>query len=526
LYRIFTNTSQLEFIVQKPRFFITCVYGIIFLILGNTSGNATAFAIYFLIASGLDLDQVNVRNRRGDIYGIAIGLLTFCSALHIFSRRGGIIISDTLGTIKMVMIFTLSILGFIHAGKKYLQSKGIDELAVPSAVFNITSAMVNNATSSNMDIHTSFLTQRHDLGSYSESFLFALFAFSGFEQPFYVLGEVRRPRKVFPIYVPAGVILAFILYMLINTAYFCVVPKEAYLSTPTNTIGIASTFLHYLFDTTMGPHTATRVMAGLICISIFGNVVVMTFTAARVDQEIAKEGILPFSLLIGTGQTTPWAWFKSRIWDKDESTPTPIDHLEFERHREKSPIAAILFHWMTLVLLIAMTSMLPPVTAFSFLTSLYAYANAIIMGTLISGCLLYLKIDSLLRGTSGRNWKEYANYVPLFSPLHVLIYFCSMSFFMFSKFVRPAADSAYASTVQGYHWWILPTIGLSSLLWGVFWWLGLLGIQWLRRVKLTVRRTPCIEKDEDGNWVQKAELVEHKWLIHVKSDGEYTSEMT
>jgi amino acid transporter len=52
---------------------------------------------------------------------------------------------------------------------------------------------------------------------------------------------------------------------------------------------------------------------GIIAISIFGNILVATFTAARVNQEIAKEGILPFSLFFATSHPTPSAWLQSKM---------------------------------------------------------------------------------------------------------------------------------------------------------------------------------------------------------------------
>ena len=61
---------------------------------------------------------------------------------------------------------------------------------------------------------------------------------------------------------------------------------------------------------------------------------------------------------------------------------------------------------------------------------------------------------------------------------------------------------------------------MSSLLWGAGWWLGIKGVEWSRRRQLVVSRTPYIERDEDGNFVQKAELVEHEWLTVTKHDYE------
>ena len=67
---------------------------------------------------------------------------------------------------------------------------------------------------------------------------------------------------------------------------------------------------------------------------------------------------------------------------------------------------------------------------------------------------------------------------------------------------------------------MLPTVGLSSLLWGVVWYGGLKAIFWKRREKLQVTRTPYIEKDEDGYHIQTAELVEHEIFRDVQGDVE------
>jgi hypothetical protein len=50
-------------------------------------------------------------------------------------------------------------------------------------------------------------------------FACAVFAFSGFEQPNYVLGEIRRPRKTFPRATAVGVLTACLLYVAVNVSY-------------------------------------------------------------------------------------------------------------------------------------------------------------------------------------------------------------------------------------------------------------------------------------------------------------------
>jgi amino acid transporter len=506
---------------------MTSVYGIMFLILGNISGNAIAFAIYVLIAAGRDpiYDQSNNYEKK-PVIGLAIGVLTFCAAIHVFTRRGGIFINNTFAVLKISMVLMLSILGFVHWGKRYLHSSGINESPIYNATLaaslhipNITSSGINNAPWTNLDIHTSFRGGSSSVANYVDSFLFVLFSYTGFEQPFYVLSEVARPRKVFPTYTILGMVLTTILYTLVNVSYFCVVPKEAYMSGNNNSIDMAGSFMHYLFDSSMGPQTARRVMAGLTAMSTFGNIIVMTFTSARVKQEIAKEGILPYSLYFATGHTTPWA--KLQAWWRRDTTSTSNHQssgIDLENHLEQTPMAALALHWFTSVLLIAVTSMLKPVTAYAFLVSLYSYVNCAVVGFLVSGGLIYLKLDSYFRGERGRNWANLADFVPWLSPLHAVIYFAATGFFLFATFTPPPLNSTYAKAVQTYQWYLLPTIGLSSLIWGVFWWLGIRWLEYIRRRVFFVVRTAYVEEDADKNYVQKAEIVEHWWQPNVQPD--------
>lgn len=500
---------------------MTCVYGIMFLVLGNISGNAVGFGIYVMKAAGHDsINTSPTDHERRCVIGLAIGALTFCAGLHIFSRRGGILVNNAFATLKIGMLLAIIVLGWIHAAGG-LQSKDFhEELQYNSTLTGqnttqvINDTMINSAARNNFNTDTSFRTERYDVSSFVESFLLIIFSYTGFEQPYYVLSEVRNPKKVFPRHTLLAMSTAMILYVLVNVSYLCVVPKETYTSVPSNTLDMAGTFFHYLFDSTgSGQNTqvARQVFSGFIAFSILGNILAITFTTARVKQEIAKEGILPFSLFFAAGYTTTWAKLRSGPRNNPHTRKTSevnYGNVDFENHLERSPMAALTLHWFTSVLLIAVTSMLKPDTAYSFLISLYGYVNIAVIGFLVSGGLLYLKLDSYI-AKNGRNWDKKVNYKPWIDPLHAIVYFCAMSFFLFGAFAVPARDSPYVKEVLGYAWFLLPTIGLSSLLWGIIWWLGLKGIERNRRWKLDVRRVPYVERDKDGNYVQKAELVEH-----------------
>ncbi|PGH14655.1 hypothetical protein AJ80_05836 [Polytolypa hystricis UAMH7299] len=511
----------LEYIYKKPAFLMTAVFGINFIFLGNVSGNALAFGVYVMIAAGRDpIGDAQNNFEKGPVIALAISVLTICTLLHSFSRSGGILVNNIFAVLKVTMLLVITLLGFVHAGGKFLQSDGINETPSHTGNYkgeNITSEMINSAMSRNFDINTSFSASTSDVGSTVIMMFNAIYPFSGFEQPFYILSEVARPRRQFPRAVVSTIIFTIVLYLLVNISYYCVVPKETYLSAPTNTIDMAGTFFHYLFDSTgASNNTGERAVAGMIAFSIFGNIFVQTFTTARMKQEIAKEGIIPKALYFATGKTTPWARLRSRFSRKPYQTG-PVDAaLDLDEHLEQTPMAALGLHWFTSIFLVAVTSMLRPAVAYSLLVYLFSYVNVGVWGLLTAGGLLYLHLDSYIRGPKGRNWANKVVWLPFLSPLPEIIYFLGMGFVLFAAFVKPGDNSPFADEITGYAWYIIPAVGLASLGLGAVWWVGLLGLQWKQRCRLEVRRKPYLEKDRDGEYVQRLELVEHEWLVNVR----------
>jgi amino acid transporter len=264
------------------------------------------------------------------------------------------------------------------------------------------------------------------------------------------------------------------------------------------------------FGQVFGDKAAKQVLAGLIAFSIYGNLVVMTFTASRVKQEIAKEGILPFSLFFATGHTTPFAWIKAKLQSGVPRTPA---HQALDDHLEQTPMAALGLHWITSLILVAATSMLAPSTAYLVLYSLYAYDMTLLVGFFVSAGLLYLKLDP------SKEWSSRANFKAWIDPLHAVIYFVVCGFLLFAAFAKPSTGSPYTYAVGHIQWYLIPTIGLSSLTWGLFWYLGLNLLMLQKRKKLIVTRVPYIVPDEkdESQWVQKSELVDHEWHTWVRS---------
>ncbi|KAB8596122.1 hypothetical protein FH972_025831 [Carpinus fangiana] len=455
------NSMKLEFVFHKPLFLTTCMYGIVFIVLGNLSGNAIAFGSYVMTAAG------SLNPSKGAVIGLAIFALSACILLHITSRAGGIAMNNAFAVYKVMLLLTIIILGFIKAG-------GYDLGGGPNAI-------------SNLDPKHSFDTQQYNAASYIDSFLYVLYSYSGYKQPFYVLAEISRPRKTFPITCLITMAIVITLFVLTNISYLCVVSKQQQLETSTD---MATLFLIHMF----GYGTAQRTMAALIATSIFGNILVMTFTAARVKQEIAKEGILPFPLNFATAKTTVLAPLAAKVrrWLRFAGS---------EDHLEHSPIAALILHWFSSVFLIAVTSMLPPSQSYAFLVYLWA--------------LLYVKIERF----SHRDWKNVRNFRVWLDgkhsfPWHALIYFSVCGFLLYAVFVRPSPSSPYSKAATGIDWWVVPTIGQSTWLWGLVWYGGLQLVMKKRREYLVVMRFPLIDRDHgsDDQWIQKSEIVTRQWL--------------
>jgi hypothetical protein len=85
------------------------MYGIVFIILGNLSGNAIAFGIYVMSAAGYDDPS------RGSVIGLAIGALSCACLVHVASRRGGIILNNIFAVLKVAILLIIVILGFTRS---------------------------------------------------------------------------------------------------------------------------------------------------------------------------------------------------------------------------------------------------------------------------------------------------------------------------------------------------------------------------------------------------------------------------
>ena len=156
----------------------TCCYGVVYITLGNLSGNCIAFGIYILEAAGL------TGNHDSLIRGLAVICMTAACLLHITSRQGGVYTIVILAVFKACILVAIIVIGFsAMAGKSFGYGAVRGETIVDS---------LTQSGPSNLGIHTSFAHAKTDFASYANSILFVVFTFSGNEQPFYVRQHCRN----------------------------------------------------------------------------------------------------------------------------------------------------------------------------------------------------------------------------------------------------------------------------------------------------------------------------------------------
>jgi amino acid transporter len=150
------------------------VFGVSFIVFGNTSVNSIAFAIAVLqttepvpIASP---DEASTVGSPGRVVGIAVAANTFACLLHSMSRKWGIRLNNLLGTAKLVMLFLVIIFGFNSLRLDNAESK---HLGKPS-----------RAEENFRDPFNTEFSPKH-IYRYAEAVIFVIFPMGGFHQANY-----------------------------------------------------------------------------------------------------------------------------------------------------------------------------------------------------------------------------------------------------------------------------------------------------------------------------------------------------
>ncbi|KAF5022866.1 hypothetical protein F66182_5099 [Fusarium sp. NRRL 66182] len=383
--------NYLERVYRRPRYLATCVLAAQMLLLGFSSGNALAFGRYVLFASGREIaDGWEAR-------GIAVACVTFAVVLHSTLPKWGIRLFNVLGIFKVVILLFIVCSGFAALAGR---------LRVPNP--------------HNFD--NAFRIEEGDgyggggAYAYSNALLNIIYSYKGWENANYVLSELKHPRKTLAVAAPIAIGGVTVLYVLANVAYFAAIPKS---DLAKSEVIVAGLFFRNVF----GQGAAARSLPAFVALSNLGNVLAVSFAHSRLNQELAKEGLLPFS----------------RFWASNK----PFN----------APATAIFLHWLiTVIVLLA-----PPAgPAYNFIVNLYTYPGAWINGFVTAG-LLYLHYNK------SENWTSpWHTYLPI-----SVIYLLANIFLALVPFIPPDNGDLNA---DGYPYYVFPVVGVGVLiLGGVYW---------------------------------------------------------
>lgn len=255
--------NYLERVYKHPKYLATCVFLSQMTLLGFSSGNALAFGRYCLFASGSSVaDGWTAR-------GIGVGCITFTVLLHSIFPKWGMRLFDVLGVFKVFILLFIVFSGFAAlAGHRKVPDPG----------------NFNNA----------FRIEEGDgyggggAYAYANALLNIVYSYKGWENANYVLGEIKNPKRTLAVAAPLAVGGVTILYVLANVAYFAAIPKA---DLAASEVIVAGLFFRNVF----GDSAGARALPAFVALSNIGNVLAVSFAHSRVNQEFAKEGLLPWS---------------------------------------------------------------------------------------------------------------------------------------------------------------------------------------------------------------------------------------
>lgn len=258
----------LEFTYRKPRFLASTLVAVQAVLLGFTASNCIVFAQYTLFA--FDIEGSDFIRK-----SLAIGLLTAITIIHGCFLRTGIAIQNFLGWIKVGLVIFMIFAGlFVVVFQRH--DSEVAKSHFPSG-------------------HDLFKDSEWSWGVISTSLFKVFYSYAGLSNVNNVLNEVKNPVRTLKSVSVTALVTACILYLLVNIAYFIVVPLDDIRNSGEL---IAALF----FERSFGPRLGKKILPLAVALSGAGNVMVVTFALARLNQEIARQGFLPFSKVLASSK--------------------------------------------------------------------------------------------------------------------------------------------------------------------------------------------------------------------------------
>ncbi|CAK7231113.1 hypothetical protein SBRCBS47491_007820 [Sporothrix bragantina] len=318
----------LEFTYRHPRFLASVLIAFVVVFLGFTASNCVVFSQYVLFAAGVEAPSELLRK------GLGVALLTAVTVIHSCFRATGVRIQNVLGWIKVGLVIFMILSGiFVVLFRRPGDEKEED---VHTTTAQLWDGLWRNS--------------HWNWGAISTALFKVFYSYTGLENANNVLDEVKDPVRTLRSITSAALVTSCCLYLLINVAYFLVVPLDTILASG-ELVGAL------FFQNVFGRQIGGVFLSLAIALSAAGNVMVVAFTMARVKQEIARQGLLPYSRFISSNK--PFG----------------------------APLGGFLVHYIPSFLVIVLP---PSAEVYSFILEVEGYPGQFV-SIAIAGGLLYLR---------------------------------------------------------------------------------------------------------------------------------------
>ncbi|KAL4809854.1 amino acid/polyamine transporter I [Aspergillus unguis] len=257
----------LEYTYPRPRFLASTLVAVQAVLLGFTASNCIIFAKYTVYAFGSEATEVQYKV-------LAAGLLTAITVVHGCFRQTGIWIQNFLGWLKIFLIASISLTGIWVIMLRPGERETKQDLIAWDTLWEGSNWSWNLLSTSLFKV---------------------LYSYAGLNNVNNVLSEVHNPVSTIKSVCPAALVTSGLLYLLANTSYFLVVPLDEIKQSGELVAAL-------LFDRLFGPRVGGTLFPLAIAISAAGNVMVVTFALARVNQEIARQGFLPWGDILSSSK--------------------------------------------------------------------------------------------------------------------------------------------------------------------------------------------------------------------------------
>ncbi|KAL9613344.1 MAG: hypothetical protein Q9167_002105 [Letrouitia subvulpina] len=227
-------------------------------------GGAAIIAIIFgeyvvRAAVGADVEHVSAWINKG----VALASLAFITILNCISTKLGTRMGDLFMFFKFIALLGIAVIGIIVA---------------------VTGLAFHGPPNIDWKKEGWFEGTSTDLSSWAVALYAGLWAFDGWDNTNFVVGEFVNPTRDLPRVIHTAMPLVIASYLLANISYIIVLPTATIAKSTT----IAVTFGHVVF----GP-IGSLVLALIVSASCFGALNAATFTSGRLLYAAGKEGFLP-----------------------------------------------------------------------------------------------------------------------------------------------------------------------------------------------------------------------------------------